>query len=330
MISPSVNSHNAQIDSTDPSRTALSASHQSGRSLIQARSCGLGLLLRPKATFTLLKATYSEWSRDKVPRMGAALAYYTIFSLAPLLVIAIAIAGLAFGVQAAQGEIAGQIQGLIGPEGAKAVQAMIQSAHKPIHSAIAGVIGVFALLLGASGVFSEMQDALNSIWHVSPEDKTGVWNLVKARFLSFGMVLGIEFLLLVSLLLSAVLAALAKYVEGILPIPAAFLHSVDFLVSLFFITVLFAMIFKLLPNVKIAWSDVCVGASLTSLLFTVGKFIIGFYIGKSVSASAYGAAGSLVIVVAWVYYSALLLYFGAEFTRVYAKNLGSQRNRYGT
>jgi membrane protein len=262
--------------------------------------------------------------------MGAALAYYTIFSLAPLLVIAIAIAGLAFGVQAAQGEIAGQIQGLIGQEGAKAVQTMIQSAHKPTHSAIAGVIGVFALLLGASGVFSEMRDALNSIWHVSPEDKTGVWGLVKARFLSFGMVLGIEFLLLVSLLLSAVLAALAKYVEGILPIPAVFLHSVDFLVSLFFITVLFAMIFKLLPNVKIAWSDVWVGASLTSLLFTVGKFIIGFYIGKSVSASAYGAAGSLVIVVAWVYYSALLLYFGAEFTRVYAKNLGSQRNRYGT
>ena len=297
---------------------------------MQARSCGLGLLLRPETTFRLLKATYLEWTKDKAPRMGAALAYYTIFSLAPLLVIAIAIAGIAFGVKAAQGEITGQIQGLIGADGAKAIQTMIQSAHKPAHSAIASVIGVLALLVGASGVLSEMQDALNSIWHVSPDDKNGIWNFAKARFLTFGMVLGIGFLLLVSLLLSAVLAAVGKYVEGILPVPAVFLHSVDFLFSLLFITVLFAMIFKLLPNAKIAWSDVWVGAALTSVLFTVGKFIIGFYIGKSVSASAYGAAGSLVIVVAWIYYSALLLYFDAEFTRVYARKLGSHCNQYGT
>jgi membrane protein len=212
MISPSANSRSAEIGSADPEQTSVSASHQNSRPKAQARSCGLGLLLKPKATFALLRATCSEWSRDKVPRMGAALAYYTIFSLAPLLVIAIAIAGLVFGVQAAQGEITGQIQGLIGWEGAKAVQAMIQSAHKPAHSAIASMVGVLALLLGASGVFSEMQDALNSIWHVSPGDKSGVWNLVKARFMSFGMVLGIGFLLLVSLLFSAVLAALAKYV----------------------------------------------------------------------------------------------------------------------
>jgi membrane protein len=325
MISPSLNSHSAEIGSTDPPQT----SHQNDR-LRQEHSCGLGLFLRPKATFGLLKATCSEWTRDKVPRMSAALAYYTIFSLAPLLVIAIAIAGIAFGVKAAQGEITGQIQGLIGVDGAKAVQTMIESAHKPAQSAIASVIGVLALLVGASGVFSEMQDALNGIWHVSPDDKSGIWNLAKARFLTFGMVLGIGFLLLVSLLLSAALAAVAKYVEGILPVPAVFLHSVDFLFSLVFITVLFAMIFKLLPNVQIAWSDVWVGAALTSVLFTVGKFIIGFYIGKSVSASAYGAAGSLVIVVAWIYYSALLLYFGAEFTRVYAKKLGSHCDQYRT
>jgi membrane protein len=330
MISPSANSRSAEIGSADPEQTSVSASHQNSPPKAQARSYGLGLLLKPKATFALLGATYSEWSRDNVPRMGAALAYYTIFSIAPLLVIAIAIAGLAFGVQAAQGEITGQIQGLIGWEGAKTVQAMIQSAHKPAHSAIASVVGVLALFLGASGVFSEMQDALNSIWHVSPGDKSGLWNLVKARFSSFGMVLGIGFLLLVSLLFSAVLAALAKYVEGVLPLPAVFLHSVDFLFSLLFITVLFAMIFKLLPNVNIAWSDVWMGAALTSLLFTVGKFVIGFYIGKSVSASAYGAAGSLVMVVAWIYYSALLLYFGAVFTRVYATKLGSQCNSYGT
>jgi membrane protein len=330
MIYPSANSRSAEVDLADPGQTSVGASHQKRGLHIQSRSCGLGLLLRPKATLALAKATYSEWSKDKVPRMGAALAYYTIFSLAPLLVIAIAIAGLVFGAKAAQGEIMGQIQGLIGRDGARAIQTMIQSAHRPAHGAIASLIGVLALLLGASGVFSEMQDALNSIWHVSPDDKSGVWNLVKARFLSFGMVLGIGFLLLVSLLLSAILAALAKYVEGVLPIPAVFLHSVDFVFSLLFITVLFAMIFKLLPNVKITWSDVWAGAALTSLLFTVGKFIIGFYIGKSVSASAYGAAGSLVIVVAWIYYSALLLYFGAEFTRVYANRLGSQCNRYRT
>src|ERR1700730_8445255 len=253
---------------------------------------------RPKPIYQLLRATYAEWSKDKVPRMGAALAYYTIFSLAPLLVIAIAIAGFVFGPDAVRGRITDQIQGLVGPDSAHAVQTMIQSAHKPAHGVFATIFGVIVLLLGASGVFSEMQDALNTIWKVDTTSKTGVWNLIKARFLSFGMVLGIGFLLLASLLLSAVLAALAKYVEGILPIPAVFLHSVDFIVSLLFITVLFAMIFKLLPNVKIAWSDVWVGASLTSLLFTVGKFIIGFYIGKSVSASAYGASGSLVIIVA--------------------------------
>jgi membrane protein len=244
----------------------------------------------------------------------------------PLLIIAIAIAGLAFGMQAAQGEIAGQIQGLVGREGAKAIEAMIQSAHKPAHGAIGSMIGVFALFLGASGVFCEIQDALNCIWHVNPDGETGIRCLIKARFLSFGMVLGIGFLLLVSLLLSALLAAVTKYLGDMLPIPAVLFESLDFLLSLLSITVLFAMIFKLLPKTKIAWSDVWIGAALTSLLFTAGKFVIGFYIGKSVAASAYGAAGSLVVVVAWIYYSALILYFGAEFTRVYARTLGSQRN----
>jgi membrane protein len=330
MIFPSANSHSAEIDTTDLRQTSLTAAHPTSRLQARAHSCGLALLFRPKSTFALLRATYSEWSRDKAPRMSAALAYYTIFSLAPILVIAVAIAGLVFGVQAAQGEITEQIQGLIGLDGAKAVQVMIQSAHKPAHGAIASVIGVLALLLGASGVFSEMHDALNSIWHVRPDEKGGVWELIKARFMSFGMVLGIGFLLLVSLLLSALLTAMAKYSQAILAIPAFFLHSVDFFLSLFFITALFALIFKLLPDVKIAWSDVWVGAALTSLLFTIGKFAIGFYVGKSVSASAYGAAGSLVMVVAWIYYSALLLYFGAEFTRIYAKKLGSQCNRCGT
>jgi membrane protein len=279
---------------------------------------------RPKAIYRLLKATYEEWSKYKVPRMGAALAYYTIFSLAPLLVIAISVAGIAFGDQAVQGEIVGQIQGLIGAGAARAIQTMIQSAHKPGNQAFAGIIGLVVLFFGASGVFNEMQDNLNEIWGVDTTAKTGIWNLVKTRFLSFGMVLGIGFLLLVSLLLSAFLAGVAKYVSGFLPVPAAVLHLGDMLFSIVFITVLFAMIFKILPDVQIPWSDVWVGSFMTAILFTIGKFLIGFYIGKSVTASAYGAAGSLVVIVAWIYYCTQLLYFGAEFTKVYATSCGSQ------
>ena len=279
---------------------------------------------RPKAIFHLLRRTYSEYSKDKVPRMGAALAYYTIFSLAPLLVIAIAIAGFVFGAEAVQGQIMGQIQGLVGSESARAVQTMIQSAHKPAHGVVATIFGIAILLLGASGVFTEMQDALNTIWKADTTSKTGVWNLIKGRFLSFGMVLGIGFLLLVSLLLSAALTAVATYASGFLPIPPAALHAVDFVFSLVFIAALMALIFQFLPDVKIAWSDVWVGAALTSLLFTAGKFLIGFYIAKSVTMSAYGAAGSVVIILAWIYYSAQILYFGAEFTRVFSTECGSR------
>jgi membrane protein len=272
----------------------------------------------------LLKATYYEWSKDKAPRMGAALAYYTIFSLAPLLVIAIAIAGFVFGAEAVQGQIMGQIQGLVGSESARAVQTMIQSAHKPAHGVFATIFGIAVLLLGASGVFTEMHDALNTIWKVDTTSQTGVWRLIKGRFLSFGMVLGIGFLLLVSLLLSAALTAVATYASNFLPIPPAALHALDFVFSLVFIAVLMALIFKFLPDAKIAWGDVWVGAALTSFLFTAGKFLIGFYIAKSVTMSAYGAAGSVVIMLAWIYYSAQILYFGAEFTRVLSTECGSR------
>ena len=278
----------------------------------------------PKFIFRMLKDTYTEWSNDQVPRMGAALSYYTIFSIAPLLVIAIAIAGFVFGQKAVQGQITTQIQGLIGPESAHALQTMIQSAHKPAHGVIAPIIGVVVLLIGASGVFAEMQTALNVIWKVDTKAKSGVWNMLKSRFLSFGMVLGIGFLLLVSLMLSAALSAVAGYLQGMMSIPAAVFHVLDFLVSLAVIAGLMAMIFKLLPDVKIPWSDVWVGGILTAILFTIGKFLIGFYIGKSVNMSAYGAAGSIVIILAWIYYSAQLLYFGAEFTHVYSDQCGSQ------
>ena len=279
---------------------------------------------KPKFIFQMLKATYKEWSNDQVPRMGAALSYYTIFSIAPLLVIAIAIAGFVFGEKAVQGQIMNEITGLVGAESARAVQTMIQSAHKPAHGVIATIIGVVLLLLGASGVFSEMQTALNLIWKVDVNAKTGIWNMIRQRFLSFGMVLGIGFLLLVSLMLSAALAATSKYLEGYLHVPAAVFNVFDFVFSLFVIAGLMAMIFKLLPDVKIPWSDVWIGGIVTAVLFTIGKFLIGFYIGKSITMSAYGAAGSVVIILAWIYYSAQLLYFGAEFTYVYSNQCGSQ------
>jgi membrane protein len=283
----------------------------------------LRLLGKPTAAWTLLKSAISGCLRDNVQRMSAALAYYTIFSLAPLLVIAIAIAGLVFGEKAAQGEIIAELRELLGSDGARAVQAMIVSAHKPVHSALASVFGVMTLLLGATGAFSEVCDALNNIWGVRRDTQKGVWALIRGRFLGIGLVLIVGFLLLVSLVVSAALAGMAKYADRFLPIPAVVLHMLDVLVSVAVITVLFAMIFRMLPDLKITWGDVWVGAALTAVLFTVGKFLIGFYIGKSVSASSYGAAGSLVIVVAWIYYSALILYFGAEFTQVYARKYGS-------
>jgi membrane protein len=282
---------------------------------------------KPTAAWTLLKSAISECLRDNIQRMSAALAYYTIFSLAPLLVIAIAIAGLVFGERAAQGEIIAELRDLLGSDSARAVQTMIVSAHKPVHSALASVFGVMTLLLGASGAFSEVCDALNNIWGVRQDSQKGVWTLIRARFLGFGLVLIVGFLLLVSLVVSAALAGMAKYADRFLPIPAVVLHVVDVLFSVAVITVLFAMIFRMLPELKITWGDVWLGAALTAVLFTLGKFLIGFYIGKSVSASSYGAAGSLVIVVAWIYYSALILYFGAEFTQVYASKYGSHIGR---
>jgi membrane protein len=284
----------------------------------------LQVLAKPTAAWMLLKSTIAECLQDNIQRMSAALAYYTIFSLAPLLVIAIAIAGLVFGEKAARGEIITELQELIGPDGARAVQTMIVSASKPVHITVASVFGVATLLLGATGAFSEVYDALNNIWGVRKETGGGVWTLVRARFLSFGLVLIAGFLLLVSLVVSSALAGIAKYADHFLPVPAVVLHLADVLFSVAVITVLFAMIFKMLPELKILWGDVWVGAVLTAMLFTLGKFLIGFYVGKSVSASSYGAAGSLVIVVAWIYYSALILYFGAEFTQVYACKYGSQ------
>ena len=265
-----------------------------------------------------------EWLHDNVQRLGAALAYYTIFSLAPLLIIAIAISSVLFGQEAAQGHIFNQIQSLIGEDGARAIQTMVENARNRPHSGrLATVIGIIMLIVGATGLFAQLQESLNTIWGVVTKPGRGLLGVIRDRFLSFMLVLGSGFLLLVSLLLSAGLAAMGKFFQHLLPVPAGVLETVNLLVSFCVIAVLFAMIFKLLPDVKIAWSDVWIGAGMTSLLFSLGKSLIGIYLGQTGIASAYGAAGSLVIILIWVYYSAQIFLFGAELTYVYA-------NRYGT
>ncbi len=264
-----------------------------------------------------------EWNHDKAPRHGAALAYYTVFSIAPLLVIVIAVAGLVFGQQAAEGRIIAQIQELVGQQGAQFIQTLLQNARKPSSSIVASIIGVVTLLIGALGVFGQLQDSLNTIWEVQPKEGRGIIGVIKDRFLSFAMVLGTAFLLLVSLVISAALTAFDKYFDGRLPMSVNLLQTANFFISLGVVTALFAIIFKYLPDAKIRWRDVWMGAMLTALLFTIGKFLLGIYIGHGSFGSTYGAAGSLVIVLAWVYYSAQVLFFGAEFIRVYACRHGA-------
>ena len=281
-------------------------------------------MVLPKMIGPFLKSVFDEWWEDNAPRLGAALAFYTLFSLSPLLIIAVAIAGLIFGREAAQGHVVDQIAGLVGHEGATAVQTMIESARKPASGILASLFGFFTLLVGATGLFGELQGALNTIWDVPDQPGNGFIGILKNRFLSFTMVLGIGFLLLVSLLVSAGLAAAGHFLAGMFPTVAFVGHVVNFLVSILVTTLLFAMIYKYLPNVEIGWSDVWIGATVTALLFTAGKFFIGLYLGTSGVSSAYGAASSLVIILIWVYYSAQIFLLGAEFTQIYATRWGSR------
>jgi membrane protein len=282
------------------------------------------ILTRPAALWRLLTQTFDEWSVDKVPRLGAALAYYTVFSIVPLLVIIIAMIGLFFGQEAAQSYILQQVASLTGEQSAEAIKDMLQRASKPSTGIVATLVALSTLLIGASGLFGELQDALNSIWGVQPKPGRGIWGLMKDRFLSFLAVLGSGFLLLVSLVVSAGLAAFGKWYGGWLPAPEFVLETLNFVVSFAVIAGLFAMMFKMLPDARIAWNDVWVGAAITAFLFTVGKFAIGLYLGKSDVGSAFGAAGSWVILLVWVYYSAQIFLFGAEFTQVYANATGSR------
>ncbi|MBE0544170.1 MAG: YihY/virulence factor BrkB family protein [Verrucomicrobia bacterium] len=276
-----------------------------------------------KSIFALVKQVVSEWIEQGVSRMGAALAFYTLFAVAPLFVIVLAVAGLWFGEEAARRELFGQVSGLVGSEGGEAIQALVSAARKPRTGAWATVIAVVTLFVGATGVFVHLQDALNAIWSVRRKPGQGLRNFNKDRLLSFALIVGIGFLLLVSLVLSAGLAALGNFMTGLLPAQETLWQWINFGVSFGVITLLFAMIFKVLPDVKIAWRDVWIGALLTALLFNLGKFLLGLYLGRSSVTSAYGAAGSLVIVLLWVYYSAQILFFGAKFTQIYSTRHGS-------
>jgi membrane protein len=280
-----------------------------------------------KDLWGLVKAAASGWVDDYAQSMGAALAYYTMFSIAPLLLIVISIAGLAFGDQAARGEIFNQLEGMLGAPGALAVQGLLESVRKPTESVTATVFGVVLLLIGATSVFGELQDALDRIWRVPVRPgQSGVWRLIRARLLSFGMILGIGFLLMASLVASAAFAALGKWRGPVLGDWAAAASIIELGSSVLVNTVVFAMIYKLIPRAHVAWKDVWVGAAATAMLFTVGKFLIGIYIGRSGIASGFGAAASLVVVLVWVYYSAQIFLLGAEFTWAYAHKFGSRRD----
>jgi membrane protein len=278
--------------------------------------------------FNLLKDTIREWREDGANRLAAALAYYTTFSLAPLLVLIIAIAGLAGGREAAQTQTMAQVEDLLGADGREFVEGMIESASRPETGLTATLIGAVTLLFGALGVFGELQNSLNTIWEVKPRPAKnwidGVKRFVLRRLLSFTMVLGIGFLLLASLVVSAAVSAFGEYIGSRWPLADFWLELINFVVSFIVITFLFAMIFKFLPEIKIAWKDVWLGAAVTAALFSLGKFLIGLYLGRSEVGNTFGAAGSMAILLIWVYYSAQILFFGAEFTQVYANRYGSR------
>jgi membrane protein len=275
-------------------------------------------------TWRLLRQTAHDWSEDRVPKVGASLAFYTALSLAPLLVIALRVAGLVFGDQAARGEISRQLASLVGEQGGKAVQEMIANANQPTTGTVATTLSLITLLLGASGVFGEIQGSLNTIWRVQPKSGRGIVGFIHDRFASFAMVMGIVFLLLVSLVISAVLATFGTLFKDFPESIAWAAQAINIVVSFGVITLLFAMMFKVLPDAKMAWKDVWLGATVTALLFTVGKFAIGLYLGHSSMASSYGVAGSFVVLLVWVYYSAQILFLGAEITQVYANRYGSR------
>ncbi len=271
------------------------------------------------------KECVTAWLEHNASSLGAALAFYTLFSVAPILIIAVAIAGYVFGATHAQSEVLSQLQGLIGPAGASAIQQLMASAHYSDKRGLAAAVGVVTLLVGASSVFGELQNALDRIWQSSRRNRdAGWWRVIRGRVLSIGMVLGVGFLLLVSLIASAVLVAFGGWLGNAFPALEILLPVINLLIGFALTVLLFALIYKYIPRETIAWSDVWIGAAVTALLFTIGKTMIGVYLGRSSFNSAYGAAGSMVVLLLWIYYSAQIFLFGAEFTRVFAYRHGSR------
>lgn len=269
----------------------------------------------------LLKETFNRWLDDDISTHAASLAYYTVFSIAPTLIIAVALAGLIFGDEAARGEIRNQMSGLVGPAGAKVIEDMMVSASKPGSGLVASIVSIVVLIFGATGVFAALQNALNYIWGAPKRQVSGVVSFLRTRFLSLTMVLGVGFLLLTSLVISAAISALGDWIGW--GLTGMGWQVVNFIVSFVFVTVLFSMIYKILPDVKVAWGDVWLGAAVTAVLFNIGKALIGLYLGGGTVASSYGATGSLAVLLIWIYYSAIVLFLGAEFTHVYAQLRGS-------
>lgn len=273
-----------------------------------------------KNSWTILKATYEQWSKDKASQLAAALAFYTAISIAPLLVLVIALVGFFLGEEAAQGQLVAQLRGLMGEQAAQFTEAAIANADRPTTGGIASLLSIAVLLWGSTNVFAQLQDSLNAIWNVEPKPGGGIMGIIRTRLLSFGMVLGIGFLLLVSLSLSTVLTALTTSFGQLLPGIDWLWQILNYVISLGVMTLLFALIFKILPDIEVAWKDVWIGAALTAVLFTIGQFALSLYLSNQ--GSAYGVAGSLAVFLLWVYYSAQILFFGAEFTQVYATQYG--------
>jgi membrane protein len=278
-----------------------------------------------QSLWQLVRRAIIAWSDDYASSMGAALAYYTLFSLAPLLLLVIAVAGVVFGAEAARGQIVAQLAGLIGKEGAVAVEGLLKSASEPAKSTMASIVSLATLLVGATSIFAELQSDLDRIWR-APEvaRPAGIWGLLRTRLLSFGLIVSIGFLLLVSLVVSAALAAMGTWWGAWFGGWVIAMQIVNQVVSLVFVTMLFALMYRILPSVRVAWDDVWHGALATGVLFTIGKYAIGMYLGKAGIQSGFGAAGSIVILLVWVFYSSQIFLLGAEFTWLYAHNHGSK------
>ncbi len=277
-----------------------------------------------REVWVMVKETINDWMDDSASRLAAALAFYSLLSLAPLLVITVSIAGFFFGHDAARGKVAGELGAVVGAQAAEGIQSVVASARSPASGLISTCVGIVTLFIGASGVFGELQASLNTIWEVKRKPGRGVWGEVKDRFLSFTMVLGVAFLLLVSLILNAILSAVGARFSEVLPGGELVWQAFNFVFSLSAITGLFALIFKYVPDAEIKWRDVWLGAAVTAALFTIGKVLLGLYLGKAAIGSAYGAAGSLIALVVWVYYAAQILLLGAEFTQVQARHSGRE------